>query len=88
MTGDTLAMHAALGLGRKVVALFGPTSSVEIETYGRGKKITASLECVCCYLAECRKKPNYMEMIKPREVFDAVAAIMAGLNGRTAKKTK
>lgn len=87
VTGDTLAMHAALGLGKKVVALFGPTSSAEIETYGRGKKITAPLKCVCCYITECRKKPNCMEMINPREVFAAVVA-MSGLLSRREKKIK
>ena len=31
--GDTMAMHAALGLNKKVVAIFGPTSFDEIEMY-------------------------------------------------------
>ena len=34
--GDTMAMHAALGLKKKVVAIFGPTSSNEIEMAFKG----------------------------------------------------
>src|SRR5262249_38716535 len=36
VTGDTLAMHIALALGKRTVVLFGPTSAAEIELYGLG----------------------------------------------------
>ena len=39
VTGDTLAMHIALALGRRTVVLFGPTSAPEIELYGLGEKV-------------------------------------------------
>jgi heptosyltransferase II len=43
--GDTLAMHIALALGKKVVALFTCTSPYEIYGYGRlGKVISPLLE--------------------------------------------
>jgi len=49
VTADTLALHIAVGLKKYVVALFGPTSSAEIELYGRGTKIVAHRDYVCCY---------------------------------------
>ena len=39
VTGDTLAMHAGLALGKKVVALFTCTSPKEIHGYGRLTKL-------------------------------------------------
>jgi ADP-heptose:LPS heptosyltransferase len=72
VTGDTFAMHGAAGLKKKTIALFGPTSSSEIELYGRGIKITAPMDCLCCYKEDCSKKPNCMELIKPQAVYEAV----------------
>jgi heptosyltransferase-2 len=72
VTGDTMALHAALGLGKKAVAVFGPTSSSEIFMYGRGEKIAADIECACCYRPDCRVKPNCMETISFEKVWYAV----------------
>lgn len=72
LTSDTLALHAATGLKKKVIALFGPTSASEIETYGRVTKIVTPLECRCCYRKECDKKPSCMETISPETVFSSM----------------
>ncbi|MDD5555806.1 MAG: glycosyltransferase family 9 protein [bacterium] len=77
VTGDTLGLHAALGLGRKVVALFGPTSAAEIDVYGRGIKIASRSACACCYLRECERSPSCMEEIKPAEVLAAALKLLA-----------
>ena len=45
VTGDTLALHVALGLRKRVVALFGPTSHREIDIYGLGSKVVSPIEC-------------------------------------------
>jgi heptosyltransferase-2 len=76
VTGDTLAMHAAVALKKKVIALFGPTSSSEIELYGRGKKIIPDMDCLCCYKETCDKHPNCMENISPDTVFQAVKELL------------
>ncbi len=76
VTSDTLALHMALALGKKVVALFGPTSPSEIELYGRGKEITPPMDCLCCYTSDCSKRPNCMEMIGAAEVFEAVKGLL------------
>jgi len=69
---DTFALHAAIGLGKKVVALFGPTSSNEIEMYGTGEKIVSPVDCVCCYRKNCSINPNCMEMISPEKVAETI----------------
>ena len=53
VTGDTLAMHLSLALGRRTVVLFGPTSAPEIELYGLGEKIVPDMGCLSCYKTSC-----------------------------------
>lgn len=74
--GDTLALHIALGLGKKIVALFGPTSPREIEMYGCGVKIAPALDCACCYRGKCNEKPNCMDMISVDKVYNAVVKLI------------
>lgn len=78
VTGDTMAMHAALGLKKKVVAIFGPTSAAEIELYGRGRKVVSSVPCACCYRTECPVTPNCMETITADAVWTALTSLMKG----------
>lgn len=72
VTGDSLALHMALALKKRVVALFGPTSAAEVDLYGMGKKITAEMNCLCCYRRVCEKSPNCMESISAETVYRAV----------------
>ncbi len=70
VTGDTLALHAALGLKKRVVALFGPTSAAEIDMYGLGIKVVPDIDCVCCYSTDCDREPNCMDVISADEVYE------------------
>lgn len=70
--GDTMALHAAAGLGKNIVALFGPTSLAEIEVYGRGSKLCSGKDCVCCYRQECDITENCMDLISDGQVIEAV----------------
>jgi heptosyltransferase-2 len=72
VTSDTLALHVALALNKKVVVLFGPTSYNEIELYGLGKKIVSPVKCVVCYNRTCDKKPDCMQLIKPKDIYDTI----------------
>ena len=55
------------------VVLFGPTSSHEIELYGRGSKIVPEgLDCLCCYLPRCDRVPHCQALIAPQTVLAAV----------------
>lgn len=76
LTGDTLAMHAATALKKKVVALFGPTSANEIETYGLITKIQSNLDCLVCYKMDCDFDPNCMNSISPEIVFEKIMELM------------
>ena len=50
---DSLPMHLALAAGVPCVALFGPTSSAEIETFGRAVKLAPRPPCACFYRSAC-----------------------------------
>jgi len=73
LTGDTMALHLASALRKRVVALFGPTSVAEIELYGRGTKVFAeAMPCLGCYLSDCDVRPSCMQRISPRDVMAAL----------------
>jgi ADP-heptose:LPS heptosyltransferase len=72
VTGDTLAMHLSLALGRRTVVLFGPTSAAEIELYGLGEKVVPMMECLSCYKTSCDFVPNCMDLISTDMVEQAV----------------
>lgn len=72
VTGDTVAMHIAIALKKKVVALFGPTSPGEIDLYNRGIKVVSKIHCAPCYKNACDKKPDCMSLITADEVFNSV----------------
>jgi len=76
ISGDTTALHLAIGLKKKVVALFGPTCAQEIELYGRGEKITTSLSCAPCYRRSCSVSPSCMEAIEAKEVMKKIRALL------------
>ncbi|MBS3126405.1 glycosyltransferase family 9 protein [Candidatus Woesearchaeota archaeon] len=59
VTSDSLAMHIGIALKKRAVAFFGPTSSAEIEMYGRGTKIIPRTGCLCCYRDKCDIPPDY-----------------------------
>jgi len=76
VTGDTLALHTATALGKKIVALFGPTSANEIEDYGLITKIQSDLDCLVCYKMDCDFDPNCMNSIKPEAIFHKIIELM------------
>lgn len=75
VSSDTLAMHLAIALKKKVVALFGPTSPVEVDLYGRGIKLFAGVSCAPCYRAKC-PDGTCMKAITPKAVLGAVEALL------------
>ena len=79
VTGDTFAMHVATARKVPAVVLFGPTSSAEIELYGRGEKIVPpGLDCLCCYLPRCDVVPHCQALIEPDRGVAAVRALVGG----------
>lgn len=73
VTSDSLGMHIALALKRKVIILMGTTSWAEIETYGRGVMLTSQLPCSPCYKkSECSIVPSCMDLITPDRVYSEI----------------
>jgi len=70
VTADTLGLHIALALGKKVLALFGPTNPDETYLYGLGKKIMpeSPYECVPCMKDVCDQKKNCMYYVSAHKV--------------------
>ncbi len=73
VTGDTTGMHVAIARQVPTVALFGSTCAQEIDLYGRGEKIVASVECAPCYLKKCPIGEICLDDIKFEDVFAALA---------------
>ena len=87
VTGDTITLHVAIALKKKVVALFGPTCAQEIELYGRGGKIVSSLPCAPCYRRRCQVSPNCMEAIEAEEVMEKIRSLLPRAGGKEELKT-
>ena len=79
VTGDTLAMHIAIGLKVPVVVILGPTCHQEIELYGRGIKIVTDFECSPCYLSKCPKQVTCMDATTVDEVYQAALRMVRTL---------
>ena len=84
VTGDTLAMHLAIGLSVPVVVLFGPTTHKEIDLFGLGEKVVSKIDCAPCYRSSCDKSPHCMELITTQEVAGAIWRVL----GRVLKLKK
>jgi len=75
VSSDSLGMHIAIALGKKVVALFGSTCPQEITLYGRGTKLYAGAECAPCYRQTCADMAC-MTAIGPDRVFEEIARLL------------
>lgn len=72
VTNDSLGLHLALALGKKVVALFGPTKASEIDDSDNIVKLTpdVSWPCIPCLEAKCEQEVICMNHI----LLDTVSA--------------
>jgi ADP-heptose:LPS heptosyltransferase len=76
ITGDTLAMHIAIGLKIPVLVMLGPTCHQEIELYGRGTKIVSDFACSPCYRSVCPLQVTCMDAISVDAVFKSAAELL------------
>lgn len=74
VTGDTLGLHLSLALGIPTVALFGPTSSHEIEMYALGTRL-APQDCACFYRKTCTRPVPCLATISANQVHRELAAL-------------
>lgn len=75
VTCDSLGMHIALALKKKVVALFTVTCINEVEMYGRGIKLGSKLKCSPCYKSKCEKHLQCANSIIVEEVFNSIKSL-------------
>lgn len=86
LSGDSLAMHVALAMGRRVVVLFGPTSHAEIAMFGLGEKVIPQLDCLVCYKQTCDFVPNCMDAISVEMVTQAIVRQLQTAQTLTSRK--
>jgi len=76
ITADTLTLHIATALQKKIITLFGPTSADEIELYGKGVKLSSSDGCKCYYRKNCSEDVSCMEKITFEMVLEAIDLLL------------
>jgi len=76
VTNDSLGLHLAIALRKKIVALFGPSSPHEVHFYGLGRAIVppSCYDCVPCLKRECGRKKFCMGAIQPKYVAQEIAS--------------
>lgn len=74
VTSDSLGMHLAIVLKKKVISLFGPTPHEETHFYGRGKAILPKpmRDCIPCFESSCKKNKNCMYDISVDTVYKEI----------------
>ncbi|MFH1245652.1 MAG: glycosyltransferase family 9 protein [Candidatus Omnitrophota bacterium] len=87
VSNDSLGMHLAIAFHKKVVALFGPSSSQEVYLYENGKILLPDMEykCMPCLQRECSQPIHCMRFIQPEEVAKAVEEILSITPAREEK---
>ncbi len=81
VTNDSLGLHIALALRKKVVALFGPTAHSEIYMYNRGLIVLpekSDHDCLPCLISTCVRTRSCMYDISPKKVFGAIEDMWKG----------
>lgn len=78
LTQDSLGIHIALALKKKVVGLFGPTDPQEIYLHSFGRAIYARQKChlMPCYEPACTTGLNCIEYIEINEIVESVNEIL------------
>ncbi len=77
ITGDSLGMHLAIGLGKRVVAWFGLTCEQEIDFYGRGEAVLADVDCRPCWRRSCEQPVKCYERVDMEALLEAAGRMIA-----------
>jgi len=77
VTNDSLGLHIAHALGKKVVALFGPTVSGEVYIK-KGVKLLPepAPDCLPCMSNKCIKERTCMYDISPQRIYEAIEKLI------------
>jgi heptosyltransferase-2 len=77
VSNDSGAMHLAAAIGRRVVAIFGPTDERATRPIGPHEILTASVFCRPCLLRDCPIDHRCMKRVTSDAVFAAVSKQLA-----------
>lgn len=82
VTNDSLGLHIALALRKKVVVMYGPTNPNETHFYGRGEVLypDIDLDCIPCLEPYCSQVSCCMEHIAATSVLNSIRRLLAGGN--------
>ncbi len=77
ISNDSLGMHLAIALNKKILALFGPTPHKEVYFYGQGKAILPDPvpECMPCFKPECKKEKPCILDINTEKILEEIKKI-------------
>ena len=78
VTGDTVGLHIAISLHKKIVSFFGPTPHQEVNLFGLGKKLVREeLDCLNCYdQFPCPYDGKCMSLITADEVYKSIVRLL------------
>ena len=90
ITHDSLGLHIAMALNKKIIVLFGPTSSFEIPLNKDQTKIILPrrlehFTCLPCYQAVCHNTIHCMENVDVDQVIYATKTIMENYDQATIR---
>jgi len=70
---DSGPLHIADALGKRVFAIFGPTSPIRTGPYGKNSRvINSGLECSPCLKRKCKNPPPCMVAISPELLYNLI----------------
>lgn len=78
VTNDSLGLHIALALRKKVIVLYGPTNPNETHFYGRGEVFypDVDLPCIPCLQPVCDQQSHCMEFVAASSVMNAIERLL------------
>ncbi len=77
VTGVTMGMHIALGLGKKIVLLNNIFNRNEFELYGLGEIVEPDRECRCYFMPRCTNEEYFcLDHLPFVKVSDAVKRVL------------
>jgi len=78
ISNDSLGMHLAFALNKKVIGLFGPTDPSEVYCYGNSRLVLSPTVCPLrpCLGNRCESGKNCMSQVIPAEVEKAAVSLL------------
>jgi heptosyltransferase-2 len=78
LSGCSLGLHIAIGLGKPAIAWFGVSCIQEIDLYDRGMKLQAEVTCSPCWKKSCDQKVKCYDMVRVESIMQATQELIEG----------